>query len=62
MKIKKIRALMAKYAKTLNSDEKDEWWGTDKGIWREMSAKFLKWCEKNRAEIEGGVSINTQQP
>lgn len=52
MKVKEIRALVKEFSQSLTSKEKDEWWGTERGVWNDISGKFLMWCERNRKRIE----------
>jgi len=58
MKIKEIRELVKRFSRTLDANcEKDEydWWGSDRAIWNNLANQFLKWCEKNRKDIEKEV-------
>ncbi len=47
MTIEEIKKLFVKFSKTLDDKEKDEWWGTDRGIWNIMQERFLAWCKEN---------------
>lgn len=45
------------FKRTLDKKDKDEWWGTEREIWNDISKKFLIWFDKNKKKFENDEEI-----
>jgi len=48
------------FKRTLDKKEKDEWWGTEREIWNDISKKFLIWFDKNKKKF-GNEDLLTRE-
>lgn len=52
MNATEMKKYLVAFGNTLNDNDKDEWWGTDKSIWDDLSKKFLMWYNSHHNKIK----------
>jgi hypothetical protein len=52
MNATEMKTHLQAFSKTLNNKKKDEWWGTEKDIWRDLSSKFLSWYNSHHNKVK----------
>ena len=57
MKPSELKELCQKFARTLDNDDKDEWYNTERGVWNEFSKNFVQWYNNyGKKQLEKNAS------
>jgi hypothetical protein len=61
MNATEMKSYLVEFAKTLPNKDKDEWWGTDRDMWKTLYPRFLMWFNSHHNRVKAKEAKASKQ-